>query len=169
MNNSIVYFIMCIMLITINNIGYTQEITTESNKSKVNTTAKKYKLDLEIGANRYFLYNKYQLPHRLTSTGQYKYINSEIKYPLDTFMIYVDMNLTVSDYFSVQFACQKNVGPIWGKIEDSDWIRGIKFSHSPILATLYHARETAIITKFLRKGTIAGQGPYNFYAPLPSL
>jgi len=139
-------FLYLIILIIISvSPGFGQEIDIEP------TTKPVYKkigiFDLENGFERYFFYTRYQIGGKILSrqgAGITYFPLSELKFPLDVFMIYSNLTLTLLDRISIHFNVKKNIHNRVGKMKDSDWVP------LPGFKTIYSesdARLNAIITE----------------------
>lgn len=91
-----------------------------------NTQTKKVGLfKLENGFERYFFYTKYQIGGKTLSRQGFGYTYfplSELEFPLDVFMIYTNLTLTLLDRITVHYCFKKNLHNRVGKMKDSDWI-----------------------------------------------
>ena len=99
------------------------------------------RFDLENGFERYFFYTKYQiggLTYSRTGVTPYYFPISELKFPLDVFMIYANLNLNFVDRVNFHFNVRKNIHNKVGKMEDSDWYPypGLKTTYSESTARL---------------------------------
>ena len=74
----------------------------------------------------------------------YHFPISELKFPLDVFMFYANLNLTFIDRITIHFNVRKNIHNKAGKMKDSDWVP------YPDVKTIYSestARLNAIFTE----------------------
>jgi outer membrane protease len=99
------------------------------------------RFDLENGFERYFLYTKYQIggmTYARDGAIPYHFPISELKFPLDTFMFYVNLNLNFVDRVTLHFNVRKNIHNKVGTMEDSDWVPypGLKTVYSESTARL---------------------------------
>lgn len=103
--------------------------------------------NLENGFERYFFYTRYQIGGKTLSrqgAGITYFPFSELKFPLDVFMIYANLTLTLLDRISFHYGVKKNIHNRVGKMKDTDWIP------LPGFKTIYSesdARLNAIITE----------------------
>jgi outer membrane protease len=99
------------------------------------------RFDLENGFERYFFYTKYQIggmTYSRDGVTPYSFPISELKFPLDTFMFYANLNLTFLDRLNIHFKVSKNIQNRVGNMEDSDWVPypGVKTIYSESTARL---------------------------------
>lgn len=92
-------------------------------------------IDLENGVERRFFHTLYQIGGKILYRGGASLSHfpiSELKFPLDVFMIYADLGFTFFDRFTLHYAVRKNLNERVGKMEDSDWVpyAGIKTIYS---------------------------------------
>ncbi len=94
-------------------------------------------LDIENGFERYFFYTLYQIGGRTISRqgfSLYHFPISELKFPLQVYMFYANLNLSFIDRITIHYCVHKSLNNRVGKMEDSDWVPfpGIKtiFSES---------------------------------------
>lgn len=91
--------------------------------------------DLENGFERFFFYTKYQIGGKTKSLeGAYNYYFpiSELKFPLNAYMFYGNLDFTILDRLTIHYNVRKNINNRVGKMEDSDWVpySGIKTIYS---------------------------------------
>jgi outer membrane protease len=99
------------------------------------------RLDLENGFERYFFYTKYQIggmTYARDGAVPYHFPISELKFPLDAFFIYANLNLNFVDRVTIHFNVRKNIHNRVGTMEDSDWVPypGFKTVYSESTARL---------------------------------
>lgn len=103
--------------------------------------------DIEAGFERYFFYTRYQIGGKTygrTGAGILAFPISELKFPLEAFMAYADLNLNIMDRLDIHCSVRKNLHNRVGKMEDSDWVP------FPGFKTVYSesdARLNAVITE----------------------
>jgi hypothetical protein len=81
--------------------------------------------DLENGFERTSLYTRYQIGGTMITRqgiGISHFPISELKFPLDVFMFYLNMNLNILDYLTIHCNVRKNIHNYVGKLKDTDWI-----------------------------------------------
>lgn len=116
---------------------YTIEVSSSediNNDTRDDTINKKYTLDVSVGADRYFG------SHRTISCTIINFLQqgstaSEIRFPLNTYMLSGNINLNIKNKCNIQFNLKKNIGPLYGESTDTDWVplnshKGIKFCYS---------------------------------------
>jgi hypothetical protein len=134
-----VFFFISIVSVYGQEADVKQEIKSNSKKIGV--------FDLENGFERYFFYTRYQIGGKIISrqgAGMTYFPLSELKFPLDVFMIYAKLNLTFLDRITIHYSVRKNLHNRVGKMKDSDWVP------FPNVKTIYSesdARLNAIITE----------------------
>ncbi|TFH43638.1 MAG: omptin family outer membrane protease [Chrysiogenales bacterium] len=94
-----------------------------------------FRFDLENGFERLFFYTRYQIGGKIYSregVGITHFPISELRFPLDVFMIYADLGLTFIDRITIHYNVHKNLHNRVGKMKDSDWVpySGIKTIYS---------------------------------------
>ena len=110
--------------------------------------------DLENGFERTSLYTRYQIGGKMVTrqgVGISHFPISELKFPMDVFMYYLNMNLNILDYLTIHFNVKKNLHNYVGKMKDTDWIPypGIKTVYSESDTRLNSViTDIEIITRF---------------------
>jgi outer membrane protease len=99
------------------------------------------RLDLENGFERYFFYTKYQIggmTYARDGAIPYYFPISELKFPLEAFFFYANINLSFVDRVTIHFNVRKNIHNRAGTMEDSDWVPypGFKTVYSESTARL---------------------------------
>ncbi|OHD63555.1 MAG: hypothetical protein A2176_07165 [Spirochaetes bacterium RBG_13_51_14] len=104
------------------------------------------RFELENGFERYFFYTKYRIGGKTYSRDGvflYHFPISELKFPLEAFFFYANLNLTVVERLTIHFNVRKNIQNKAGVMKDSDWFP------FPGLKTVYSesdVRLNAVIT-----------------------
>jgi hypothetical protein len=81
--------------------------------------------DLENGFERTSFYTRYQIGGKMITrqgAGITHFPISELKFPMDAFMFYLNLNLNIYDLLTVHFNVKKNMHNYVGKMKDSDWV-----------------------------------------------
>ncbi len=117
-------------------------------------------LDLENGFERRFFHTLYQIGGTtLYRGGAYRshFPISELKFPVDVFMIYADLGFTFFDRVTLHYSVRKNLNERVGKMEDSDWVpyAGIK--------TIYSESDTRVNALFTDADLIARLFTVSFF------
>src|SRR5271157_4374414 len=82
-------------------------------------------LSLDNGFERLFDYTRYRIGGKIISRDGIFYTFfpiSELKFPLDVFTIYADLNLIFINRITLHYRVSKNIQNYSGKMKDSDWI-----------------------------------------------
>lgn len=108
------------------------------------------RLDIDNGFERYNFYTQYQIGGMTlvrTATGLaggfQNFPVSRLRFPLDVFTAYANLDLTLADRVTIHYRVRKNITDRAGMMKDSDWIP------FPNLLTIYSespARLNAVIT-----------------------
>ena len=106
-----------------------------------NTAKKIGRLDLENGFERYFFYTRYRIGGKTYSRSggvHYHFPISELRFPLETFMFYANLNLSFIDRITIHFNVRKNIHNKVGIMKDTDWVPypGVKTIYSESTARL---------------------------------
>lgn len=106
-----------------------------------NTGKKIGRLDLENGFQRYFFYTRYRIGGMTYSRGgalPYHFPISELRFPIEVFMFYANLNLTFIDRITIHFNVRKNIHNRAGIMKDTDWVPypGVKTIYSESTARL---------------------------------
>lgn len=111
------------------------------------STAKIGNLELENGFERSFFYTLYQIGGKTLSRQGftlYHFPISELKFPLDVYFFYVNLNLNFLNRLTIHYSMHKNINNRVGKMNDSDWVP------FPKIKTIYSesdARLNAIVNE----------------------
>jgi len=82
-------------------------------------------LDIENGFERLFFYTLYQIggkTYTRASINYYHFPISELKFPLNVYMFYADLNLNILNRLSIHCSVHFNIHNQVGKMKDSDWV-----------------------------------------------
>lgn len=99
------------------------------------------RLELENGFERYFFYTQYRIGGRTYSREgvlPYHFPISELRFPIEAFMFYANLNLTFIDRITIHFNVRKNIHNRVGIMKDSDWVPypGVRTIYSESTARL---------------------------------
>jgi outer membrane protease len=139
-----------LLLLAFSFILFTASAYGQAPAIQPDTAKKKEKIgsmDLENGFERYFFYTKYQIGGKTltrSGVGFSPFPLSELKFPMNALMAYINLDLNLLDRITARFNMKKNVHNRVGKMEDSDWVP------YPGLKTIYSksdARLNAVITE----------------------
>lgn len=117
-------------------------------------------LDIENGFERRFFHTLYQIGGTvLYRGGAYRshFPISELKFPVDVFMIYADLGFTFFDRVTLHYSVRKNLNERVGKMEDSDWVP------FPGIRTIYSESDTRLNALFTDADLIARLFTVSFF------
>ncbi len=101
--------------------------------------------DLENGFERYFFYTLYQIGGKTLSRQGISYYHfplSELKFPLDMYMFYLNLNLSFIDRLTIHYSIHSSINTRAGKMKDSDWVP------YPKIKTIYSESDARIKAVF---------------------
>lgn len=101
--------------------------------------------DLENGCERYFFYTLYQIGGKTLSRQGITYYHfplSELKFPLDMYMLYLNLNLCFIDRLTIHYSMHSSINTRAGKMKDSDWVP------YPKIKTIYSESDARIKAVF---------------------
>ncbi len=81
--------------------------------------------EIENGFERLFLYTLYQIGGKTQSRRGISYYHfpiSELKFPLNIYMFYANLNLSFLDRITIHYGMHASINSRVGKMEDSDWV-----------------------------------------------
>ncbi len=120
--NSLAFPLSLLLICAIPTLGNTAAVDPDKPEIKYEKTVR---IDLENGFNRYFYYTRYRIGGKIISRDGLIYTFfpiSELRFPLDVFTLYADLNLTFVDRITFHYNARKNIQNYVGKMKDSDWI-----------------------------------------------
>jgi hypothetical protein len=82
-------------------------------------------LEIENGFERSFLYTLYQIGGKSLSRQGYTIYHfpiSELKFPLDAYFFYFNLNINFLNRLTIHYSMHKNINNRVSKMKDSDWV-----------------------------------------------
>ncbi len=117
--------------------------------------------DIENGFERFFLYTLYQIGGSTASRdgyNNYHFPISELKFPLNVYMFYTNLNLTFVDRITIHYALHVSLNNNVGTMVDSDWVP------YPSIKTIYSESDARLDAIFNEVDLIARLFTVSFFS-----
>lgn len=152
-NSTPLHIIAFFFIITAVTLAYADENDKEnlalkgiiSNPQTESAARKIGHFDIENGFERHYFYTLYQIGGKTLSRQGFSYYHfpiSELKFPLDVYMFYLDINLSFIDRLTIHFSMHSSINTRVGKMKDSDWVP------YPKIKTIYSESDARIKAVF---------------------